>query len=46
VISVNFEKPEVVLMAPAIDAVQGPLEKGSGAFDPKPTDGAYTADEE
>jgi hypothetical protein len=46
VISVSYEKPEVVLVAPAIEAIQGPMDKGIGAFDPKPTNGAYAADED
>jgi len=42
----NYEKPEVVLVTPAIDAIQGPMDKGIGSLDPKPTDAAYAADEE
>lgn len=46
VITVKYEKPEVVLVAPALDAIQGALDKGEGSFDPLPTDPAYSADEQ
>jgi len=40
----KYEKPEVVVLAPAIEAVQY-RGKGDSAFDGEPSDGAYRSDE-
>lgn len=44
--SVEYEKPEVVRMANALEAIESVVDKGMGSFDPMPTDAAYRADEE
>jgi hypothetical protein len=41
----KYEKPEVVVVAPALDAIEGGMDKGIGSSDSLPTDPAYAADE-
>jgi hypothetical protein len=41
----EYQRPEVVVLASALDAIQGDMDKGRGSFDPAQTDPAYVADE-